>query len=357
MNLFARLGLDGSGFIRGLASAKSAAGKFSGDLVGGWSKDIGGKLQGAFGFAAVVGTVTELGRRTIAYGDNVGDLSDQLGIATEDVQRLTIAGGRNGLEFETIAKALSHIGQARQKALSGDNKEQQLFARYGVGLAKLADGQMSNLDLLKQLYDTASVAGIGVQEQADLFDLAGKKGARLASTFETLKNLGPVKLLDDQNIKDLSAAQDAIDELGRRMIVAAAPAAGFWSRVLSRAAGQQDIGLEKVPVLGGLFSGPRAVYGEMADDGSNSPTAALTPEEIATAKKKLKGGPLTPVTTGKLANGGSQIDTGDSYSKIGLFVGGAGNPMVDISRRHLSVAEHTLAEIRLLRAANSRVRP
>ena len=131
MNLFARLGLDGSGFIRGLASAKSAAGKFSGDLVGGWSKDIGGKLQGAFGFAAVVGTIGELGRRTIAYGDNVGDLSDQLGIATEDVQRLTIAGGRNGIEFETIAKALSHIGQARQKALGGDNKEQQLFARYG----------------------------------------------------------------------------------------------------------------------------------------------------------------------------------------------------------------------------------
>lgn len=357
MNLFARLGLDGSGFIRGLASAKSAAGKFSGDLVGGWSKDIGSKLQGAFGFAAVVTTIGELGRRTIAYGDNVGDLSDQLGIATEDVQRLTIAGGRNGIEFETIAKALSHIGQARQKALGGDNKEQQLFARYGVGLAKLADGQMSNLDLLKQLYDTASAAGIGAQEQADLFDLAGKKGARLASTFETLKNLGPVKLLDDQNIKDLSAAQDAIDELGRRMIVAAAPVAGFWSRVLSRGAAQQDIGLENVPILGGLFSGARAIGGEMVDDGSNSPTAALTPEEIAAGKKKLKGSTLTPVTSGKLANGGSQIDTGDSYSKIGLFVGGAGNPMVDISRRHLSVAEHTLAEIRLLRAAGSRVRP
>lgn len=357
MNMFARLGLDGSGFIRGLASIKSAAGKFSGDLVGSWSKDIGSKLKGAFGFAAVVGTIGELGRRTIAYGDNVGDLSDQLGIAAEEVQRLTIAGGRNGIEFETIAKALTHIGAARQKALGGDGKEQQLFAKYGVSLSKLADGQMSNLDLLKQLYETASAAGIGVQEQADLFDLAGKKGERLAATFATLKNLGPVKLLDDQNIKDLSAAQDAIDELGRRLMVAAAPAAGFWSRVLGRAAGQQDIGLEKMPIIGGIFSGARAIGSEMMDDGSNSPTGALTPEEIATAKKKLKGGPLTPVTSGKLANGGNQIDTGDSYSKIGLFVGGAGNPMVDLSRRHLSVAEHTLAEIRLLRAANSRVRP
>ena len=86
-------------------------------------------------------------------------------------------------------------------------------------------------------------------------------------------------------------------------------------------------------------------------------SSSSSPQDIATGKKALKGSTLTPVTSGKLANGGSQIDTGDSYSKIGLFVGGAGNPMVDISRRHLSVAEHTLAEIRLLRAAGSRVRP
>jgi hypothetical protein len=32
------------------------------------------------------------------------------------------------------------------------------------------------------------------------------------------------KLLDEQNIKDLSAAKDAIDELGRRAMVAAAAA-------------------------------------------------------------------------------------------------------------------------------------
>ena len=357
MNMFARLGLDGSGFIRGLASAKGAAGKFSGDLVGGWSKDIGSKVQGAFGFAAVVGTIGELGRRTIAYGDKVGDLSDQLGIAAEDVQRLTIAGGRNGIEFETIAKALSHIGQARQKALGGDGKEQQLFARYGMGLAKLADGQMSNLDLLKQLYDTASAAGIGAQEQADLFDLAGKKGARLASTFTTLKNLGPVKLLDDQNIKDLSAAQDAIDELGRRILVAAAPLAGLASRVIDRESIEEKIGLQKIPIVGKLFSFTSALLDEALSSDVPDSTAGISPADLATRRKQLFDKALTPVTTGKLASGGSQIDTGDSYSKIGLFVGGAGNPMVDISRRHLSVAEHTLAEIRLLRAAGSRVRP
>lgn len=356
MNMFARLGLDGSGFVRGLASAKSAAGKFSGDLVGGWSKDIGNKVQGAFGFAAVVGTIGELGRRTIAYGDNVGDLSDQLGIAAEDVQRLTIAGGRNGIEFEAIAKALAHIGQARQKALSGDGKEQQLFARYGVGLAKLADGQMSNLDLLKQLYDTASAAGMGAQEQADLFDLAGKKGARLASTFESLKNLGPISLISDSDIKELGKAQDAISEIGRQMMLAAVPAATFWSRVLNRSNAEGGIDTQKLPVLGNLLNLGSAVVQELTDSGV-APTSGLSAQDIATGKKGLKGSTLTPVTSGKLANGGSQIDTGDSYSKIGLFVGGAGNPMVDISRRHLSVAEHTLAEIRLLRAANSRVRP
>jgi len=362
--MFARLGLDGSGFVRGLASAKSAAGKFSGDLVGSWSKDIGSKLKSSFGFAAIVGSIGELGRRTIDYADNVGDLSDQLDIATDDVQRLMIAGSRNGIEFETIAKAITHIGDARQKALGGDNKAQQLFARYGVSLKQLADGSMSNVDLLKTLYDTASAAGIGVQEQADLFDLAGKKGARLVATFQALKNLGPVKLLDEQNIKDLSAAKDAFGDLGRQLMTTAAPVAGFWARVLGRANGQGNIGTENIPMLGGLISAGRAtqnfpkwIFDELLSGSQNpGPTAALTPEEIATRRKQL-GGKVLPATSGKLANGGNQIDTGDSYSKIGLFVGGAGNPMVDISRRHLSVAEHTLAEIRLLRAAGSRVRP
>lgn len=356
MNLFARLGLDGSGFIRGLASAKSAAGKFSSDLVGSWSKDIGSKLTGAFGFAAVTGAIAALGRQTIAYTDHVGDLSDQLDMTTDDIQRAMIAGGRNGIEFEAIAKAITHIGDARQKALAGDNKSQQMFARYGVSMKQLADGQLANFELTKALYDSASKAGIGVQEQADLFDLAGKKGARLAATFETLKNLGPVKLLSAENIKDLSAAQDAIDELGRRSMVAAAPVAGFGARVLGRMQAPPVSALETLPGIGLFQRFPRALVGELFGVGKK-PSAPLTEEQIAAEKKRRGSLLVAPVTSGKLTTGGSQIDTSDSYSKIGLFVGGAGNPMVDISRRQLSVSEHMLAELRLLRAANSRVRP
>lgn len=356
MNMFARLGLDGSGFIRGLASAKSAAGKFSSDIVGGWSKDIGSKLTGAFGFAAVTGTIVSLGRQTVDYADNVGDLSDQLNIATDDVQKLMIAGSRNGVEFETIAKAITHIGDARQKALAGDNKAQQLFGRYGVSMKQLADGQMSNLDLLTTLYGAASKAGIGVQEQADLFDLAGKKGARLVSTFESLKNLGPIKLLDEQNIKDLSAAKDAFGEMHRQAIVTTAPAAGFFARVMGRMNQRPVNALETIPGIGLSSSLPRAFLEELTSRGEINPTAAITPADLATRRKQLFG-TILPPTAGKLANGGSQIETGDSYSKIGLFVGGAGNPMVDLSRRQLTVTEHMLAELRLLRAAGSRVRP
>jgi len=353
--MFARLGLDGSGFIRGLASAKDASGKFSKDVAGGWSKDIGGKLAGAFGFSAVAGTIVSLGRQTVDYADNVGDLSDQLNIATDDVQKLMIAGSRNGIEFEAIAKAITHIGDARQKALAGDNKAQQLFGRYGVSMKQLADGQMSNLDLLTTLYGAASKAGIGVQEQADLFDLAGKKGARLVSTFEALKNLGPIKLLDEQNIKDLSAAKDAFGEMYRQAMVTAAPAVGFVARVLGRM--QKTVSpLELIPGVGLQQKFQRSLVEEIYSEGGTSPTSAITPADLATRRKQLFG-TITPATTGKLANGGSQIETGDSYSKIGLFVGGAGNPMVDLSRRQLSVSENMLAELRLLRAAGSRVRP
>ena len=358
MNLFARLGLDGSGFIRGLAAAKSAAGKFSTDVSGGWSKEIGGKLAGAFGFTAVVAGITELGRETIDYGKTIGDLSDQLNIATDDVQKLMIAGSRNGIEFEAIAKAITRIGEARQKALSGDNKAQQLFGRYGVSLKQLAEGQMSNLDLLKTLYGNAAAAGIGVQEQADLFDLSGKKGARLVSTFEALKNLGPIKLLDEQNITALSAAKEAFSEMHRQAIVTTAPVAGFFARVMDRMNKRPVNPLETIPGIGLSQKLPRVLLEELTRYGpvEIAPTAAITPSDLATRRKQLFGTFLT-ATSGKLPNGGNQIETSDSYSKIGLFVGGAGNPMVDISRRHLSVAEHTLAEIRLLRAAHSRVRP
>src|SRR5687767_8013325 len=104
-DLFARLGLNSTGFDRGLAAAELRAGKFA--------SGIGAKLAGVFSVAAV----TALARKTIDFASNINDMSSALGVSAERLQELDHAAKLNGTSLETMVTAMRKLAEARKKAI------------------------------------------------------------------------------------------------------------------------------------------------------------------------------------------------------------------------------------------------
>jgi len=334
MNLFAKLSLDGSDFVRGLAVASSKAKAFGKEIGGGMLTDIKSKFSSAFGFAAVAGGLVAFGKHVMDTADHIGDLADQLGLTTEEVQRLQVAAGRNGLGEEDVFKAVSKISQQRTAALGGDAKANALFRQYAAGL-RLNDATISNLDLAKAVMESASKSGNWAQVQADLFELAGKKGARLVSTFDALKNLGPIKLIRDEDIAALGKAKDQWAEAMRQATILGAPAVGEAGRKLSTVNAMPS-GLMKL----------LSAFVELTPMGIRNSLFRMN----APAAPEMLGPPpplpdLKPPGGTKIPKEASLLTPGDSLAKMGLFVGGAGNPVTSANHTKISLLRQSVAQL------------
>lgn len=224
------------------------------------------------------GAVAAFASQVIGAADAIGDLSDQLQISTDDVQRLQILAGRTGVSFDKFAQALSRVGDARQKALGGDAAANGFFRRYGISGTMLTDQSQTTLDLLRQI-GAVLAQGITANDQAALLDNLGKGADRLAGALSQIDSLGPVKLIDEADIKALGQAADTLDEVKRQLMVAAAPAIGWWGRALGRA-GEIDAATGGDPFN---FALTRGIWGEMWDDGPMS-SDPISPGELQAAR-------------------------------------------------------------------------
>jgi hypothetical protein len=275
-SLIAKLGLDTTAFEVGAKRAESVTTKLA--------SSVKSNLVGSLGAAFTVGAISSWTKHVIDAADHIGDLAEQTSESTDNIQRLQILANKSGVEVEKYTMGLLKMGEARKNALAGDQKSIQLLESFGLAMADLR-GNASNLDLLTRVGEAFSKNPGNLAMQANLADLLGEKMSKVGATIGGINDLGPVKLISEQDIKDLSALNDQLDELGRNLVRVSAPAAGFWARVLKRADGMDEDGLS-------LFdpSFTKATFQETMDSWENpDPTGPLTPDEIAASRSKLKG--------------------------------------------------------------------
>lgn len=139
------LGLDGSGFLRGLNKAKSQAHSFGNEL----SNELKGKFAAAFGTAAIA----EASRRTIEYGHHIKELSIRLGVSTDAIQEWDYAAKHSGGSLEDVTKFIEKMGRAREAAFKpGGESMAESFERLGVSIEDLKTKRLE--DLLLQISKT-----------------------------------------------------------------------------------------------------------------------------------------------------------------------------------------------------------
>jgi hypothetical protein len=222
-SLIAKLGLDGSGFETGIKKASSLTDKFR--------SSVGAQLGAALSVAAV----GAFAAKVIETADAIGDLSEQLNISTDDVQRLQILATQTGVSFETMAKAITRVGQERLKAVEEGGKAREYFKALGFTVAELNDSSLSNIDIITRMGKANLEAGRSAQTEAALIEILGEKAFKAAGAISKLKDLGPVDLISQEQIQALGQLADRIDEIQRQIVVSAAPNLNFFADALERA--------------------------------------------------------------------------------------------------------------------------
>lgn len=361
LNLLAKLGLDISPFRRGLNAAE-AAGKRTADV---FARDIGPSLKEGLLGAVSTGALLAGGRQLLDYAGKINDLSEQFGLSREAIQTLQGAAEDSGIEFERLGGALDKIGNSRRAAAEGNAQLREEFARFGVTLADLQNPAKTNLDLLKQIGGALATMTPTAAIRESFGELVGEKGQRLLEIVKTLKELKPVSILSDSEIKTLDEFGDRANTIGRELKVLAARGLADAISAADEASQARGGGVRGglaglLEFANSLVSAPfRAAAGAGAF-GAEGRTEPLTAEEVAQARAEQSGAPLftknsddaktarsaatrLPAFDSRIAAGG--------LASAGLFFGGAGNPLIREVKTQTDLARQSLAELQRVRNA------
>jgi hypothetical protein len=212
--LIAKLGLDTVDFQAGIKRAQSAAsslGKGISDSLKRENDSIKGALAGMFTVSAAKSYFGDL--KNIV--DEIKDMSELLGVSTDEVQRLQKASAEAGQNFGSVVTAFQRIEQMRAQAMTGDKRASGIFGLLGIDPSK-----GTGIDILKSAIEASSR---GAQENAAAFELVGKKVTGLKLIMEELQRLGPIKLIGEDQLNAIDSAIKKQEEAMRQLKIAGAP--------------------------------------------------------------------------------------------------------------------------------------
>ncbi len=220
-SFMAKLGLDVADFQAGIKRAESSATGMAQRLkgsIGNANKDLMANVAGFFTASAAKSYFSDLK----GLVDEIKDMSELLGVSTDEVQRLQKASSLAGQSFTDLVSGFRQIEQMRAKALTGDARAVGIFGMLGIDPSK-----GSGIDVLKSAIEASSK---GARENAAAMELIGGKTIKLKLTVEELQRLGPIKLIDEAQLDAIDAAIKKQEEALRQLKIAGAPIASTFAQ-------------------------------------------------------------------------------------------------------------------------------
>jgi hypothetical protein len=174
LSLIAKLGLDASGFHRGIKQSESAVSKFGRNATGA----LKGQLAAAFGTAAFVSATKSL----LDYAGKIDDLSFKLGISRSALQEFDYAAAQNSATLDQVTASLAKLSVARMDALrTGNGDIAKAFADLNISVEELKNARLE--DLLQKISAAFVEAGDPQQKLGSAIKVLGKSGANLVPVF------------------------------------------------------------------------------------------------------------------------------------------------------------------------------
>lgn len=313
LSLLVKLGIDSTAFEMGVKRAQSIGEKFGSSFKGAVVSKLGAALS--------VAAVTAFTKNVIEAADQIQDLSEQLNLTTDDVQRLQILAGETGVAFDKFGSVLNKFEQYRLKATSGDKDAIKTLQDLGLTLEQLYDPQLSTIDGAVKIAEAYKAAGRSAETTAAMTEIYGLKLKTAAAALADYGTTSDRLLISKSDIDVLAKANTLLDEQWRIIKGIASPAIAAGISATADA-------LNKVtkPTEGFFAKAERAVrkaemrtladeflirqYGQPKTKAQIQSESGITPPPIGTPEYEAVKGP-------RFNLGGSQ----DPLARIGGFTG------------------------------------
>lgn len=366
--------LDGSGFQRGLNSVASSSAHFLKNFA-----------FGAFGVYGVEQAI----HKTIESAEELINTSKNMSLTIEQLQVLRQAAKENGVEFETLTKALQGFNAVRENILNGGKGSAAQLAALGrLGVSKEAlQNQTAGSTFMNQISQTAQRVN-PADIAKDLRDVFGRGGQELFGTLGTdfgelenkMRSYGAI--MDTTTAIQLKNFKDSMDLIGRIATVSIAPALVEFGRFILMSIGHiQSFGqwlkvlyssspASKVPIrLPGesWFHANflrKPIYSDSdtaktwADAFQKAQNAMGDPDKILSEfdkRVKLLAAKLDNPTQASIFGGASEASKAkhnkaldvysDSLVSVGNFLGAGKNAINNIAQQQLDVAKLQLQKL------------
>lgn len=386
LKLMAEIGLDGSGFERGLHHIGQEA-----------ARSVKNLAVEAFGIYGIEQAIA----KTVETATDLVNESKRLDVTVEQLQLLRQAAKDGGTEMGTLASAFEKLDIARAKALSGDAAAMTAFTKLGVSKDDLKTQTAATL-FTNQI--SGAVKGGNVESLAPVLrEVLGKGFGEIIPVLKTdfdelgdkMKRLGSI--MDTETAVKLKALSDNFDLLKNILATQLGPVLLSFLEALIPVIGKIK---ELSAFIGALVAGGwkkaakdfwtahqarKTIVGHDAAQAMGLPDNAESKSKFEEAKKFLEEYDEKVAEAGKAAiDAGSAFDkmvqgireklqkeaddlshpkpinpdvglvkakklhaiASDSLIKVGNFLGANGNTISRVDQRKISLMEKHLHELK-----------
>jgi len=183
------------------------------------------KLAGAFAGAFAVRQLVTFANETLSLADNIGKVSDSIGVSTEFLQRYQFAAQQSGLATEEFNKGMQNFTKMVGQAQIRTTEAGRTLEKLGVQVKK-ADGSVKSAEeVFVELFEALDNVGSQFEKNAILADLMGRAGVKLAvmgsEGAEAMKELAAsaTGIIPERSIRDAERFNDTMNMLKRATLL------------------------------------------------------------------------------------------------------------------------------------------
>jgi hypothetical protein len=317
LSMLVKLGIDSTQFEMGIKRAQGLGEKFGSTFKGAVASKLGAALS--------VAAIAAFTKNVIESADKIQDLSEQLNLTTDQIQRLQILAGETGVTFDKFGSVLAKFEQVRLKATSGDQDALKTLQALGFTTDQLYDIQLTTIDGAVKAAEAHKNSGKSAETTAAMIEIYGLKLKTAASALADYNTTSKRTLISSSDIDVLAKANTLLDEQLRIVKAIASPviAAGITAtaEALKRGTKPTENFIQR---LERTNKAVRSIYESRMPDEA---LARIVQQRIAADRQTAIGGPANPPPIGtpqfervkgdKFSLGGSQ----DPLARIGGFSG------------------------------------
>jgi hypothetical protein len=317
LSMLVKLGIDSTQFEMGIKRAQGLGEKFG--------TSFKGAVRSKLGAALSVAAIAAFTKNVMEAADKIRNLSEQLNLTTDEIQRLEILAGETGITFDKFSSVLAKFEQIRLKATSGDQDALKTLQALGFTTDQLYDIQLTTIDGAVKAAEAHVKSGKSAETTAAMIEIYGLKLKTAASALADYNTTSKRTLISRPDIDVLAKANTLLGEQLRIVEALAAPAiaAGITgtASAISSVTKPLNSYTEKFERLNKAVKAiydkkrpddvlSRIVQQQMAEDRQTKAANPVNPPPIGTSEfERVKGGAFS--------FGGSQ----DPLARIGGFSG------------------------------------